>query len=220
MFELRYVLVTPPASEPLALADVKAHLRVDSDDTSQDATINLLMLAARRYAETYTGRSLLTQHWQAIADGFPGWYPLVGAPWNAYAPSMTLLRHEEERVIKLARGPVQSVESITYVDTSGVTQTLDPSTYVFDNSDLVQRIAPVFGAFWPVTQRQMAAVKINFTAGATSATLVPQTILNWMLVRIATAYEHREAEEIVARGKLQPVAYVDTLLDSEKVWAL
>lgn len=220
MFELRYVLVTPPATEPLALADVKAHCRIDSDDTSQDANLTIMMVAARQYAEKYTGRSLMTQKWMAVADGFPGWYPLVGAPWNAYAPAMTLLRHEEERVIKLGRGPVQSVESIKYVDTSGVLQTLDPLTYVFDNSDLVQRVAPVFGSFWPVAQRQMASVKINFTAGVDTASLVPQSFLNWILVRVATAYGHPEAEEIVARGKLQPLAYVDTLLDSEKVWAL
>ena len=220
MFELRYALITAPTAEPLALSAVKAHLRVDSDDTSQDTTISLLMLAARRYAETYTGRSLMTQHWQAVADGFPGWFPLTGTPWNAYAPIPAWNHQHAESTIKLGRGPVQSVQSITYVDTTGTMQTLDPSTYIFDASDLEQRIAPVFGTYWPVTQRQLAAVKINFTAGVGDPTLVPPTILNWMLVRIATAYEHREAEEIVARGKLQPVAYVDTLLDSEKVWAL
>lgn len=220
MFELRYVLVTPPTAEPLALADVRAHLRIDSDDFSQDATINILMLAARRYAESYTGRSLMTQHWQAVADRFPGWYPLVGAPWNAYVPAPVLNQHIDDQTIKLGRGPVQSVESITYVDLNGVTQTLDPSTYIFDNSDLMQRVAPAYGTVWPVARQQLGAVRINFTAGAATAAAVPATILNWMLVRIATAYEHREAEEIVAKGKLQPLEYVDTLLDSEKVWAL
>lgn len=221
MFEPRYVLVTAPTAEPLALADVRAHLRIDSDDSSQDATISLLMLAARRYAETYTGRSLLAQTWCAVADAFPG-CPIPAAPFGAYRPGSgsIIARHTTDVVIKLLRGPVTSVTSITYVDTNGATQTLDPATYIFDPSDLVQRIAPAFGQSWPAVRAQLAAVKITFQAGYANAAAIPATILNWMLVRIATAYEHREAEEIVARGKLQPLEYVDTLLDSEKVWSL
>lgn len=219
MFEPRYVIVTAPTAEPLTLADVRAHLRIDSDDTSQDTTISLLMLAARRYAETYTGRSLMPQIWCAVADGFPG-CPIPAAPFGAYLPGSVIARHASDLVIKLMRGPVTAVTSITYVDTTGTTQTLDPATYIFDSSDLVQRIAPAFGQSWPAARAQLAAVKITFQAGYSNAAAIPATILNWMLVRIATAYEHREAEEIVARGKLQPLEYVDTLLDSEKVWTL
>lgn len=220
MFELRYVNVTPPTAEPLTLADVRAHLRIDDDDTSQDSTLGILIPAARRYAETYTGRSLMSQTWMAVADGFPGCYRLLGAPFSAYAPVNVLRHQQDEMVIKLMRGPVTAVNSIAYIDTNGALQTLDPSTYIFDSSDLVQRIAPAFGSTWPAARMQMASVKITFAAGYANASAIPGTFMNWMLVRIATAFEHREAEEIVAKGKLQPLEYVDTLLDSEKVWAL
>jgi len=216
--ELRYTLVTPPAAEPLTAEDVRTYLRVDDDDTSQDTVISLLITEARRYAETYTGRSLMPQTWQAVADQFPGcWLP--PAPFSAYAYGSRaglLEHHSDEAVIQLARGPVTSITSITYVDTNGATQTMDPATYILDTSDLVQRVAPAYGMSWPSTRRQLAAVKIQFAAGYADAASVPATIRNWMLVRIATAFEHREAEEIVAKGKLQALAYVDGLLDSEK----
>lgn len=222
MFDLRYVLVTAPASEPVVLADVRAHLRIDDDDTSNDTLLNLLIQAARRYAESYTGRSLITQTWRAVADGFPGCaIPSVlpvevqqGAPWGQLTPYPASWR---DSIIEIRRGPVASISAITYVDATGTTQTLDPSTYVFDSSDQVQRLAPAFGKAWPAARAQLASVNITFVAGYSNAAAVPATIRNWMFVRIATAYEHREAEEIVPRGTLQPLAYVDQLLDSEKV---
>jgi hypothetical protein len=222
--ELRYILATPPASEPLTTEDVRSYLRLDDDDTSQDSIISVMITAARRYAEQYTGRSLMPQTWLAVADSFPGcWIP--PAPFGAYAYSYGSARSveyhsPEEQVIKLARGPVNSITSITYVDSNGATQTLDPSTYILDTSDLVQRIAPAYGQNWPAARRQLGAVRITFAAGYANADAVPATVRNWMLIRIATAFEHREAEEIVLKGKLQALAYVDTLLDSEKVFAL
>lgn len=222
--ELRYSLVTPPASEPLTAEDVRSYLRLDDDDTSQDSIITILITAARRYAEQYTGRSLMPQTWLAVADSFPGcWIP--PAPFGAYAYSYGSARSvdyhsPDEQIIKLAHGPVTSITSITYVDSNGATQTLDPSTYILDTSDLVQRVAPAYGQNWPAARRQLGSVKVTFATGYADAASVPATIRSWMFNRIATAFGHREAEEIVAKGKLQKLEYVDTLLDSEKVFSL
>jgi uncharacterized phiE125 gp8 family phage protein len=199
-YEMRYALVTPPAAEPVTLDEVREYLRVDSDDTSQDVTLAMLITAAWRYAESYTGRSFITQSWRAVADGFPG---VCADP-----------------VILLRKGPVTAVTGITYVDQNGATQTLDPATYVLDTSDLVQRLAPAYGAQWPAARAQLASVQIAFTAGFGNAAAVPATVRNWILVRIASAFEHREHEEIAARGAVLAPSYVDGLLDSEKAWLL
>lgn len=216
--DLRYSLITPPAAEPLSTEDVRTYLKIDDDDTSDDAIINMLITAARRYAETYTGLSLMPQTWVAVADAFPGcWLPPVPFSAYAYGGRGEIFPHSiDDLTIKIGRGPVNTISSITYVDTNGATQTLDPSNYILDTSDLVQRVAPAYGSSWPVARRQLGAVRITFTAGYANAAAVPATIRNWMFVRIATAYEHREAEEIVAKGKLQPLQFVDGLLDSEK----
>jgi len=228
MLTLRYVVVTPPADEPVSLADVRAHLRIDDDDTSQDALLNLLISSARRYAELYTGRSFMTQTIRAIADRFPGGIlppqasPFMlpnGSPVGLFADtSSAYVSSWEDAFFELRCGPVQSVQSIQYLDVNGVQQTLSPSAYVFDPSGLVPRIAPAYGVPWPVAQQQVAAVQVTLTAGyGGSATDVPATIRNWILVRVATAYGHREEEEVALRGQVLQPSYIDGLLDAESV---
>lgn len=56
------VMVTPPATEPLTLAEIKLFLRVDGSD--EDSLLNSLTIVAREMAEKYTGHVLITQDWQ------------------------------------------------------------------------------------------------------------------------------------------------------------
>ena len=51
--------ITPPAAEPITLADAKAHLRVDYAD--DDALITALIAVTREQAESITGLALLTR---------------------------------------------------------------------------------------------------------------------------------------------------------------
>ena len=53
--------LTPPAAEPLTLAEAKLHLRVDADITDDDSLITALIVTARQQAEHRTGRSLVSQ---------------------------------------------------------------------------------------------------------------------------------------------------------------
>lgn len=62
-------LISPPAEEPLSLAEAKLHLRVDFSD--EDALISALISAARQAAETITARQLVTARWKYILDAFP-----------------------------------------------------------------------------------------------------------------------------------------------------
>jgi len=45
-------------AEPLALADVKTHLRLEAADTSEDDYLQALIVPARRSCEAFTGISL------------------------------------------------------------------------------------------------------------------------------------------------------------------
>lgn len=51
--------ITPPVTEPVTLAEAKAHLRIDYAD--EDALITALITVAREQAEALTGLALLTR---------------------------------------------------------------------------------------------------------------------------------------------------------------
>ena len=59
-----FKVITPVTSEPIALADAKAYLRVDYPD--EDQLITDLISRARQYAETVTHRAFATQQIQQI----------------------------------------------------------------------------------------------------------------------------------------------------------
>src|SRR5437764_15038109 len=63
------ILLTPPAAEPLTLADAKAFLRVAHSD--DDAVIAALIAGARSHVEAQTRRALITQTWRLVRDAWP-----------------------------------------------------------------------------------------------------------------------------------------------------
>lgn len=193
-------LIEAPAQEPVTLAQAKNRLRIDDGLTADDALINMLIKAARIYAETETGRSFITQRWRLTRDGF-------------YQRDADCTQ-----VIALERGTVQSIDTIGYLDTAGQQQTMDLSQVAKDLSSLPARISPLFGAVWPITLPQIAAVTIDYTAGyGDDPDDVPEGIRQWLLLRLTTLYEHPDEVEIVTRGRIEPLPFVDGLLDPYKV---
>jgi uncharacterized phiE125 gp8 family phage protein len=184
-------LVTPPAGEPVSLAEAKLHLRVDVDD--DDSLIGSLIAAARQSAETLTGRQMITARWKLVLDAFPC------------------------HAILLSKCPVQSVVNIQYLDMNGMSQTLPLVDYVVDTSCEPARITPIFGKTWPPTLPQIGAVTITFDAGYGAASAVPEGIKSWIKLRVGSLYAHREEMSILMRGRIDPLPFVDGLLDPYRV---
>ena len=184
-------LVTPPTSEPVSLVEAKLHLRVDVDD--DDALIGSLIAAARQSAETLTGRQMITARWKLVLDAFPC------------------------QIILLAKCPVQSVVNIQYLDMNGMSQTMPLIDYVVDTACEPARITPVFGKTWPSTLPQIGAVTITFDAGYGAASAVPEGIKSWIKLRVGSLYAHREEMSILMRGRIDPLPFVDGLLDPYRV---
>lgn len=203
-------LVAAPGVEPVTRADAKTHCRVDADLTADDSLFDLLIGAARRYAEAYCGRSFISQQWRLTLDAFPG-PSLMGIP---YGVPYSLPGH----AVLLERGPVISVDGIVYTATDGSTATLASAAYAVDKSGPLGRITPVFGQIWPVTLPQIGAVRITYTAGyGPTAADVPEGIRQWILMRVGTLYANREEVAILGRGKVDPLPFVDSLLDPYRV---
>jgi uncharacterized phiE125 gp8 family phage protein len=200
-------LLTPPAEEPVSLAEAKDHLRVDFND--DDALITALISAARQAAETLTGRQLVTARWKLVQDSFPG-PSLMGVPagWPFSLPGHAIL---------LPKCPVQSVFAIEYLDIAGVIQTMPPAEYTVDTACEPARLTPVFGLSWPDSLPQIGAVGVTFDAGYGPAASVPEGIKAWIRLRVGSLYAHREEVALLTRGSIAPLPFIDGLLDPYKV---
>lgn len=168
------ILITPPAAEPITLAEAKTHLRIDADLTDDDALIGMMIATARQQAEHRTGRRYGLQTWRVVLDRFPAWGLRVPCP------------------------PLVSIVSLKYDDTAGIERTLQPVT------DCIVRAQAEPGVLLPVTSWPAAfdapgAVRIDITCGLTDASPYWHSLKAWMLLAIGTWYEHREA---ASDGKL------------------
>lgn len=184
-------LVTPPAEEPITLSEAKAYARIDFSD--DDTLIAGFIVAARQQCETITRRALITQTWDLILGEFP------------------------EREIEIPLPPLQSVTSITYLDDSGVSQTLATSVYKVDTANLPGRITLKSGQSWPSTYDESAAVTIRFVAGYGNAAAVPDGIKSWLKLRTSTMYEHREESQVGTSIVTMPRDFTIGLLDPYRV---
>ena len=200
-------LVTPPAGEPVTLLEAKQHLRVDVDD--DDALIGSLIAAARQAAETITGRQLMTARWKLVLDAFPGaTFAHAGTGATFSLPAHAVL---------LAKCPVQSVISIEYLDMNGTLQTMHAEDYVLDAACEPARLSPAFGKSWPPTLPQIGAITVTFDAGYGLASAVPEGIKSWIKLRVGSLYGHREEVSVLTRGRIDPLPFVDGLLDGYRV---
>ena len=177
----KLVLKTPPATEPVTLAEAKLHCRVDASD--DDAWFNTAIAAARSACETQCRRAFITQVWTLYLDRFPG--ASSGSSWASESPTF-----RDKRAIRMPMPPLASVASITYVDVNGATQTLAANKYQVDDKDDPGVIVPAYGESWPDTRDQLNAVAIEFTAGQAS-NLDPR-VKQGVLMLVAHWYENRE----------------------------
>jgi uncharacterized phiE125 gp8 family phage protein len=176
-------LKTAPAVEPVTAQEMREFLSLVG--TEDDTLLAGLISAARVALEKYTGRTFITTVYQVYYDGF------------SFLP------------IKLARPPVQSVVSITYVDVDGVTQTLSSSLYIVDVASLFGRISPAYDEVWPITREQNNAVCIEIKTGyGDAAASVPAPIKVAIKMIVADVYEHREANVELALSENKSLKFL------------
>lgn len=161
-----------PTVEPIDLEDAKCQIGIEHHD--DDTLINRRIRAVRDWLEKLLWSSFCTQTWVLKADCFPTRFTL---PW----------------------GPLQSVSSITYVDTGGATQTLASDQYtVITNSRKPGLIVPAYGVDWPATRDVEQAVTVTYVAGyGDAATDVPEPIREAMLVAVDHLYCHGDLGNVL-----------------------
>jgi len=160
-------LVTGPTVEPVTLDEAKAHLRLDIAD--DDGLLAGYILAARRWVEGQTHRALAPQTWDYVIDY--AWPYKFSRQW-----------------IELPLNPVMSVTSVSYVDDSGVTQTL--ASYQAACRENGSYIVPTYDQTFPTVRRQPGAITVRFVAGYEN---VPSELKHAIMLLAGHFYENREA---------------------------
>lgn len=163
------ILITPPAVEPVSLPELKEYLRMDPGDDSQDVTIQGLAMAARSWAEVFTGRRFVKQTWRLLMDFFPGYIDLKLAGQRTSSPFVSgsnAVLVGIRYAIVLSFPPVRSIVSFVYQDANGNVTVMDPSSgYVADIESNPARLTPPFGQMWPVARVVVNAVQIDYELG-------------------------------------------------------
>jgi uncharacterized phiE125 gp8 family phage protein len=158
------VQITPPALEPLTLAELKAHLRIDTSD--EDTLLASLLAAARQMIEQASGRRLLSQGWRLVLDAWP--------PGG---------------LVHLPVSPVLAVTAIRVFAADGGATLLAPATWQLDTASDPARLnvpSP------PAPGRRLAGIEIDLTAGyGTAANAVPEPLRHGVRLLAARFYEER-----------------------------
>jgi uncharacterized phiE125 gp8 family phage protein len=181
----RPVLVTPPALLPISLPDAKVHCRVDGTD--EDGLITSLVAAATSYLDGWTGilgRCLMPQTWRQDFDCF-------------------------DRRLRIPFAPVTAIASVTFLDTLGATQTVDPASYSVREDDGGSYVRFANAYAWPSVSVEGHAVSISFVAGypvlagdpeadppTSDQPAIPAAIRQAMLLMIGHWYQNRETVNI------------------------
>jgi uncharacterized phiE125 gp8 family phage protein len=209
-------LVTPPGQEPITLQQAKFQLCLDASYITDDALVTLYIQAAREYVESNCNRAVLSQQWRFSLDGFPVYTP-GRIRFNDRSSYRQIANQWAESVyIYLPKPSLISVDSIKWIDTAGIVQTLNASAYSVDADSIPARIAPTPNTYWPVPQMYCPnTVQIVFTCGYGSDPLeVPARIQAAMLLLIAHWYANRES---VSSAILTSIPFgIDALLASER----
>jgi uncharacterized phiE125 gp8 family phage protein len=175
------IVVTDPAvGEVLTLAEVKAHLRVETGD--EDGLIEGLIRTAREHLESAAGLSLLAQGFRLFLDDWP----------KAHA-------------VLIRKHPVRTVDAVAVYDEEGLPQEVDLRAVTLDAA---RRPARLVVAAIRAPARLINGIEIDFTAGfGESGADVPDVLKRAMLTHIAAMYETRGAVAAAAQPATVPAGY-------------
>jgi len=121
-------------------------------------------------------------------------------------------------VIYIPRPRLQSVTSISYTDTVGVSAEVPAGDYIVDSASEPGRVVLRSSASWPVAELQAAAgVVVRFVAGYGAAGDVPQSIKQAALLLVGHWYENRETI-VVGTVQARLEFTVAALVGPYRVW--
>lgn len=170
----------PPAAEPVLLAELKRHLRIDHD--GDDAALQTLLATARDDVERQTGLALLRQAWRVVAARLP-----------------------PDRRIALTRYPVMRVVSVATFAADGTRTDVPAGQWRLDR--FARPAAVDLAALAPAVDCSNG-IEIDYEAGhGDSGTDVPDLLRRAILQLAAHLYEHRSGSMADGQVSAWPSGY-------------
>jgi hypothetical protein len=204
--------VTPRQVAVLTPAQVAAFGRFDCPEQYMAGTsplavnpyytlVETFIDAATDEVETLAATACVTEQVYETYDFFPGQqdprsllnfqlgYTYDWAPWWWYgfqsSDSIELVRRP---VIVPGTSPVTDQVVITYFDTNGVLQTMDPTTYTV----ACDKICLNVGSWWPLTDRRQDCIQVEYWAGyGDTAATVPSRLQLAVMFLAAHYWDNR-----------------------------
>jgi uncharacterized phiE125 gp8 family phage protein len=160
-------LITPNATLAVSVSEFKKFLRWEQADTSEDTLMTAFLGAAQEQARLFTGRSLLTETWQALFDNFPAKVTLTKCP-------VTL----NSIVVK-------------YYDSNNAEQILASSEYKIVDGGEFGMVSIKFDGNIPSTYDKPQACFVQYDSGYTT---VPDPVKVAIMIQAGSYFENRTSE--------------------------
>lgn len=190
------VRVEEPTELPIELEDLKQHLRILHD--RDDEYVTSLAHAAVSLVEKDCNIGIMPQTWELRVD----------SPFDL--------------PIALPRGPVQSIESVAYIDEDGQEQVLATSAYRIAESQPA-RVYGTVDVDWPTVRAEQDALRIRFVVhypsdGASPPTYaVPASIKHAIRLLVTQWYQTRSSVTVGSTTNELPFS-LRTLLSYERMY--
>ena len=176
---------TPPAVEPISLAEVKAHLRILHSD--EDGALIRFVAAARHDIENRTGLHLITQNWSQFFDSWPN---------CGYLP--------------LSLSPIIAVTDVKIYGDDDVAAPIDPAHYYLDRLSRPSRLTMRNGRWLPQPGRSLSGIEVVLSLGfGPTADAVPQPLREAILLRAGHWYANR-GDDAKAAEPLAVASLIET----------
>lgn len=156
-------LVTPPALEPVTIADARAFLRISTE--SEDEILRRIIKTARELVEAETGLALVDQTWRLRVDRWP-----------------------RSGRLAIFKYPVKAVTAVVAYRPDGSAISMEPEEFILQHGRRPQR---VYMAQYPDAQT-FCGLEVDFIAGfGETGVEVPDALKQAILTLTAHLYENR-----------------------------
>lgn len=192
---IKNILIVPPSSEPVTLAEMKAHGKIPHN--SDDVLLEGLLRSARQWCEHHARLAFMPQSWAVYVSQTP-----------------------KQNYIVMPRGPLLSVTKVQMIDDKDQLIDLPNENFLADPYIAPPQVFLRDGASWPPMKRPVNSLRVEYVAGfGNTAADVPEPIKLAIKQLALHWYEHR-GEAIVGDTISHAPLTIEHLLRPYRVYSM